>query len=280
MFGLLGLLTWPFVPESPRWLVQNGKKEEALQLLLKIADTNGKNLSPDNIALLDNFLQNTSEGANQEERRPATSVLQLFQPKFRLTFAILSCCWIMANVGNYTLILSGAKLSGDFYLNYFLTFSIKLFISVFLWFAIGRFGRKAILAGTGLICGVCCLTLAFIPKDLTYPILVIYLIGVFAIGANFKLCWFLSPDFYPTNLRSQATGVTSTIARIFGLIVPFISNLGDIWSGLPMVLLGSPFLLLTLLIIFFLPEITERELPQTTTDAFALHERDQKATKH
>ena len=47
--GILGLLTWPFVPESPRWLAQNGKKEEALKLLLKIADTNGRKLSPDNI---------------------------------------------------------------------------------------------------------------------------------------------------------------------------------------------------------------------------------------
>ena len=111
------------MPESPRWLAQNGKKEEALELLLKIADTNGKNLSPDNITLVDNFLQKISEGTGKEDKRSVVSVLELFQPNFRLTFIILSCCWIMANVGNYTLILSGAKLSGDFYLNYTLTFS-------------------------------------------------------------------------------------------------------------------------------------------------------------
>lgn len=277
--GVLGLLTWPFVPESPRWLAQNGKKEEALKLLLKIADTNGKKLSPENITLVDNFLQKIDDGTTKEERKRATSILELFQPKFRLTFAILTCCWIMANVGSYTLSLSAATLSGDFFLNYALTFTMSLFISVFLWLVLWfRVGRKAILAGTGLTVGICCLTLAFIPKDLTNPILIIFLIGTFAVGANFNLCWFLSPDFYPTNLRSQATGVTSTIARIFGLIIPFISDLGDIWSGLPMVVLGSPFLLLTLLIIFFLPEITDKELPQTTRDAFALHERDRKVS--
>ena len=280
VLGVVGLLTWPFVPESPRWLAQNGRKEEAFKLLLKIADTNGKNLSSENITLVENFLQKTSEEKDKDEKRRTLSVLELFQPKFRFTFFILSCCWVMANVGNYTLILSGAKLSGNFYFNYTLTFSINLFISVFLWVTIRSFGRKATLAGTGLSVGVCCLILAFIPKDLSTPILVIYLIGKFSVKAFFYLCWFLSPDFYPTNLRSQATGVTSTIARIFGLVIPFISNLGDIWSGLPMVILGSPFLLLTLLIIFFLPEITERELPQTTRDAFALHERDQKPTKH
>ena len=278
MLGVVGLLTWPFVPESPRWLAQNGKEKEALELLLKIANTNGKDLSTSDIDLVDNFLQKTGEEKDKEEKKKSVSVLELFQPKFRLTFFILSCCWVMANVGNYTLILSGAKLSGNFYLNYTLTFSINLFISVFLWVTIRSFGRKATLAGTGLAVGVCCLILAFIPKDLSTPILIIYLIGKFSVKAFFYLCWFLSPDFYPTNLRSQATGVTSTIARIFGLVIPFISDLGDIWSGLPMVILGSPFLLLTLLIIFLLPEITERELPQTTKDAFVLHERDRKET--
>ena len=275
MLGVVGLLTWPFVPESPRWLAQNGSKEEALKLLLNIAATNGKNLSTNDITLVDNFLEKTGKEVDKE-KRTTMSVLELFQPKFCLTFFILSCCWVMANVGNYSLILSGAKLSGNFYLNYTLTFSINLFSSLFLWITISSFGRKAILAGTGLTVGVCCLVLAFIPKDLSTPILIIYLIGKFSVKVFFYLCWFLSPDFYPTNLRSQATGVTSTIARIFGLVIPFISDLGDIWSGLPMVILGSPFLLLTLLIIFFLPEITERELPQTTKDAFALHERDRK----
>ena len=108
--GILGLLTWPFVPESPRWLAQNGKKEEALKLLLKIADTNGKNLSPENITLVDNFLQKIDDGATKEDRKRATSMLELFQPKFRLTFAILTCSWIMANVGSYTLSLSAATL--------------------------------------------------------------------------------------------------------------------------------------------------------------------------
>ena len=165
---VLGLLTWPFVPESPRWLAQNGKKEEALKLLLKIADTNGKNLSPENITLVDNFLQKIDDGVTKEERKRATSMLELFQPKFRLTFAILTCSWIMANVGSYTLSLSAATLSGDFFLNYALTFTISLFISVFLWLVLWfKIGRKAILAGTGLTVGVCCLTLAFIPKDLT-----------------------------------------------------------------------------------------------------------------
>ena len=41
-----------------------------------------------------------------------------------------------------------------------------------------------------------------------------------------------------------------------------------------MIVLGAPFLVLSVLIWLTLPEITDRELPQTTEEAIALHKRD------
>ena len=66
-----------------------------------------------------------------------------------------------------------------------------------------RSGRKRVLALTELAVGVCCLTLAAVPKDQTALILVVFLLGNLLCTANFTLCWFMSTDFYPTNLRSQ-----------------------------------------------------------------------------
>ena len=57
----------------------------------------------------------------------------------------------------------------------------------------------------------------------------------------------------------QASGLSSTVARACGMVVPFISSLGALWPPLPMIVLGSPFLLLSLLIWITLPEITDRE---------------------
>ena len=50
-----------------------------------------KNLSTNDITLVDNFLEKTREEVDKE-KRITMSVLELFQPKFRLTFFILSCC--------------------------------------------------------------------------------------------------------------------------------------------------------------------------------------------
>ena len=52
----------------------------------------------------------------------------------------------------------------------------------------------------------------------------------------------MTVELYPTNLRSQAVGFCSMIARIFGLVVPFVANLALIWKPLPMVVLGKDFL--------------------------------------
>ena len=66
-----------------------------------------------------------------------------------------------------------------------------------------RLERKRVLALTGLAVGVCCLTLAVVPKNQTALILVVFLLGNLLVTANMTLCWFMSTDFYPTNLRSQ-----------------------------------------------------------------------------
>ena len=44
IFSLLLILYYFFVPESPRWLLENGKTEEAKEVLLKIAEINKTNI--------------------------------------------------------------------------------------------------------------------------------------------------------------------------------------------------------------------------------------------
>ena len=75
--------------------------------------------------------------------------------------------------------------------------------AAFLWIVVDRSGRKRLLALTGLAVGLCCLTLAAVPKDQTALILVFFLLGNLLCTANLTLCWFMSTDFYPTSLRSQ-----------------------------------------------------------------------------
>ncbi len=263
------LLLWPLIPESPRWLAQNGKVDQARRLLLSIADSNGKHIVSKDEDVIRNFLDGVE--AATKERRESTSVLNLFGRHFLLTTVILIASWIMANTGFYTLSLNASKLHGDLFINYALTFGIQVFQAPFLWFSIDWWGRKIILSATQLVVGICCLILAFIPKDMTIIILVFFLLGNLSCNMSFALCWFLTPDFYPTNLRSQATGLSSTFARAVGLVVPYIAGLSHYWKPLPMLLLGLPFLIISVCIMLFIPEVTHCQMPQNTEEAKKLH---------
>ena len=76
----------------------------------------------------------------------------------------------------------------------------------------------------------------------------------------------MTAELYPTNLRSQAVGTCSMVARIFGLVCPFVANLALIWKPLPMVVLGLPSLLAAFSA-YFLPETKGKELPQNMKDS-------------
>ncbi len=63
------------------------------------------------------------------------------------------------------------------------------------------------------VLGVCCVILAFIAKDQKALILVFYLIGKSSVGVAFVVVWLITNETYPTNLRTQALGICSTVGE-------------------------------------------------------------------
>ena len=219
VIGLLALATWPLIPESPRWLAQNGRQAEARALMLEIARANGESAAEDDEAL-DELISHVAAKAEQErmgeERR--APLTELFRPHFLTTTLILTSAWTMANAGYYTLSLHAASLHGDLFLNYALSFGINCAKAFMLWGAVERCGRRNVLAFAEAVVAVCCLALAFTPKERTTLVLVIFLVGNLCCACTFNLCWFITPDFYPTNLRAQGCTELSIISLSRSLI--------------------------------------------------------------
>ena len=114
--------------------------------------------------------------------------------------------------------------------------------------------------------GSCCVILAFLPKSYNIAITFFYLVGKCFSGTAFLLVWLITAELYPTNLRSQAVGTCSTVARMFGLVAPFVAQLATIWKPLPMLILGVPSIFAAFLA-YFIPETKNIELPTTMKDA-------------
>jgi OCT family organic cation transporter-like MFS transporter 4/5 len=80
------------------------------------------------------------------------------------------------------------------------------------------------------------------------------------------MVWLYTNELYPTNLRTQAIGTFSMIARAVGLGAPFIGTLAKYWQPLPLLLLGIPTCLAGILA-GLLPETKGQHLPQTISQA-------------
>ncbi|KAK7108499.1 organic cation transporter protein-like isoform X2 [Littorina saxatilis] len=262
------LVGYFFVPESPRWLVSKGRLDEAQKIVDAMAKTNGVSIAPKlSSAMFD-------KKDNSQNRGTRVTPLQLFRvPRLFVRYNLLYLSWILIVLCNYGLSYNVTNMSGDIFLNY-TVLNLVEFISLFLFFfLIERIGRRHFLLasiGTG---GVVCLA-AILPTVLggsDWIFRALSFFGRMCVSAGFVAIYVLSPELFPTVLRSFGLGSCSMMSRFGGLASPYIADLNTYVSGmwgpaLPQMVFGVAGLL-TAVMIFFLPETRGRNLPETVRDA-------------
>ena len=267
-FGGLGLIAFPclyLVPESPRWLANNGHKDQAEEVLLQAAKRNKKTVTLEQNEQIRQILDKVEKDSKHQTEKNL-NIIDLFKKANVKKTLIVLLNWITACLSSYTLLLNSTRLHGDLFINFLLSSVLgDIPGTICLMFTLTHFSRRANLFFFQMVTGICCLILAFVPKDNTYVILVFFLIGKCGTGAAFLIVWVVTAELYPTNLRSQACGFCSTIARLFSLLCPFVATLAAYWKPLPMVILGVPGIIAGGLA-FLIPETDGVELPQNMKD--------------
>lgn len=104
-FGLLGLPCFLILPESPRWLANNGRKHEAEKVFLNIAKWNGKTVSAAQKNDIKTIL-NKVEAEAHATAEANLNILCMFKVNNLKKTLIMLVNWITINVGSYTLLLN------------------------------------------------------------------------------------------------------------------------------------------------------------------------------
>ena len=102
--------------------------------------------------------------------------------------------------------------------------------------------------------------------------MVLYLAGKCSAGSGILLAWVITAELYPTNLRSQACGVCSTIAKTISLLCPYVGKLNIYWAPLPMLILSLPSMVAGFLAFIYLPETRNKQLPQSMKENIEMEE--------
>ncbi|XP_061876633.1 solute carrier family 22 member 13-like isoform X1 [Entelurus aequoreus] len=228
---LLPLLYW-FLPESARWLLTQGRKEEAVKEVSRAAKVNGRTISQH---LLDKL-----EMEACPHRRSRQSMLDIFRISYlRKRALVMSYIWFGTSLVYYGLSLNVGNFGVDVYLTQFIFGLVEIPARLGSLPLIQRFGRRPCQAGLLMFAGAACLASIAVPKDLPAVATAIAVVGKFAATACFSIVFVYTAELYPTTLRQNGVGLNSMCARVGGILAPLIRLLHAYHDVIPMSLYGA-----------------------------------------
>ncbi|XP_048734855.2 organic cation transporter protein-like isoform X2 [Ostrea edulis] len=279
---------WLF-DESLRWLMANGRLEEAEKVLRKAAEMNKKTF--DNIIgdvkkkmaeleTLDGGLEKTEILFTEPDvvivaYNPRNtdvikySMLTILKDRMiLLNSVIIWFIWVTNSLTYYGLSLMSTTLYGNRFLNFFFLGAMEYLSALAEFSLLNRIGRRKTLffllgtAGVSLLVA----TIMFMFKGessvLGHLYMFFVLVGKFGISGSFSSSFLYTSELYPTNMRNAGYGLSSIFTRIGGVIAPFMNTFYNYVSWGPGVVF-SAMCFISAILICFLPETRGRELPTT-----------------
>ncbi|XP_076443943.1 organic cation transporter protein-like [Babylonia areolata] len=287
-----------FLEESVRWLVANGRVEHAERILKKAAAQNKvskvdvlnvfrtkvlrqhtsdeghdlKNGASEVPGEHPNSLLGSHSASRDKEDLPKYGITDFFRHKHVFICTVINgFAWFVNVLTYYGLSMTSVNLADDMYLGFTLSALVELPTAPVAFYLVERFGRKRpcaafhVLAGLSLLASVALPSLAGDTRASTIAVVVLSLVGKFAITASFGTLFMYTPEQFPTNLRNASLGVASMAGRVGGTVAPYSRTLIRHFPWAPGTIFGVCCLLLPVCM-RMLPETCGRELPQTIED--------------
>ena len=245
-------------PESIRWLVANGKNDEARRLIKRAARRNG--VPP----IKESQLLRMEETIRDESSGRTYTILDLFRgPNLRYKTIILLLCWLTIASLYYVLLLDQSELSDNKYIGFLITASVQIPGYVYVICTLERpmFGRKRSMCMFLILSGITLFSYPFVPES--YPAIRITLsvIGRFAANCSYTILNLYTAELFPTVVRGVGSGIAVVFSRIGTILAPYILLLG-LYS--PLIFGCAAFL--TGLCALMLPETLGTPMPETLED--------------
>ncbi len=223
--GIIIYFVRRYVPESPRYLLVNGREAEARQVLALVARENGVAVEVPPLKV--------------EPRRRQATVPALWQPVFARTTAMLWLVWFFISLGYYgvfiwlpsILVARGFAFVHTYgYVFVMALAQIPGYLSAA--YLVERWGRRQTLGLYLLLSGLFTLVFALVGSPAGIFAAAI-LMSFFCLGAWGAL-YAYTPELYPTEIRATGMGWASGMTRIAGALAPILGG----WL-LPVSLLGA-----------------------------------------
>ncbi|CAB4070220.1 SLC22A4_5 [Lepeophtheirus salmonis] len=283
--SVLLIVYFIFMPESPRWLLGEGRVDEALKILKDGAKMNNKELPSDEemYEILTQFKnESMAENKTQEIEGPKTwkqkayeifkEIIILFEtPEMRKRTINIFYSWLVVAMVYYGLSFNSKNLGGNRYVSTFISGFVEVPAVAFIIPALERFGRVKCYCGTFMAGGICCGLVALATfiletgEKIWIPV-TFAMSGKFLISMTFAIAYLYTAELFPTPVRNVAVGAASTFARIGSMIVPYIVDLlGAAHAAIPVIIFGIVSFTAGLFSLM-LPETLNKKMPESVAE--------------
>ncbi|XP_071810682.1 organic cation transporter protein-like isoform X2 [Apostichopus japonicus] len=194
----------PFLPESPRWLMDRKKYDKAEEILKTIARVNR---TEDKLSALSKDSKQTPD-----EDAPKPTFIDLFRgPRLRMASLALFCVWFVNSFVYFAISLNTAKLGDDDYFTFFLSGLVEIPAGLIcIPLLQSPLGRRYSMLLIMVLLGVSCLAAVVLSKGVLLT--VIAMIGKFFVSTSYSMVYLFSAEIFPTIVRSIGVGMCSTMA--------------------------------------------------------------------
>uniref|UniRef100_A0A3B4XNR4 Solute carrier family 22 member 5-like n=1 Tax=Seriola lalandi dorsalis TaxID=1841481 RepID=A0A3B4XNR4_SERLL len=246
--GFLFIPTWWLIPESPRWLLQKGRVEEA-ELVIRNAAKRNRVPVPEVIFRAGECL----------ELMQTYTYMDLIRTRNMRNITMMSVAMVF-----YGLSLNTSNVNGNVYLNCFISAAIDIMVYVASWLLVNRVPRPTLLFSTLMFCGITLLIIRLLP-EVVYAfysscLFVLALVGRMGVSSAYCLIYVFFTELIPTVVRNMGLGIASTAARIGTIICPYVIYIGVYSKMLPYIVFGT-ISIMAAVVSMLLPDTRNGKLP-------------------